>query len=145
MSPGYFRLYGSTIVELGRRGWEVLLAFDKPDRRGDAPRVPAGARDEVRSVGATPAVRERGAIAFAPPGARLPALPRAALFHRQGFFGAAPRSGCRRRCAGSSESVTCARWCVGAAIRGGGAIEAAVPSDPRMREFVRSPRPTSCS
>lgn len=46
-------MYGSTIVELARRGWEVLLAFDDPDKRsgGDVPRG-AGAR--VQSLGALP-------------------------------------------------------------------------------------------
>jgi len=138
--PGYFRLYGSTIVELGRRGWEVLLAFDKPDRRGDAPRVPAGARDEVRSVGATPAVRERGAIASL----------RLALDYLRYLEPRFSTAGFLRRRAAQRlppslrwlERVRhLPRWCVGAAIRGGRAIEAAVPSDPRMREFVRSLAP----
>jgi len=51
--PGYFRLYGSTIVELGREGWDVLLAFDRPDKRGAA-QVPADAGSGVRSIGAPP-------------------------------------------------------------------------------------------
>jgi hypothetical protein len=51
--PGYFRLYGATIVELGRRGWEVRLAFDVPDKRTGA-QVPADAGPEVTSVGAVP-------------------------------------------------------------------------------------------
>lgn len=50
--PGYFRMYGSTIVELSRRGWEVLLAFDDPDKRGGS--VPRGAGVRVQSLGALP-------------------------------------------------------------------------------------------
>ena len=50
---GYFRIYGSTIVELGRRGWNVVLAFDRPDKRGGS-QVPRGAGSSVRSLGALP-------------------------------------------------------------------------------------------
>ena len=52
---GYFRFYGSTIVELGRRGWDVRLAFDRPEKRGGGAQVPEGAPAGVRSVGAIPA------------------------------------------------------------------------------------------
>ncbi len=54
LEPGYFRLYGSTIVEMSRRGWDVTLAFDNPHRRGPDLQVPAGAGDNVRSAGALP-------------------------------------------------------------------------------------------
>ena len=52
--PGYFRLYGSTITELARRGWEVDLVFDNPDRRGPGSATPADAPPGVRSIGALP-------------------------------------------------------------------------------------------
>lgn len=54
--PAYFRLYGSTILELGQRGHEVLLAYDRPNKRGEGPQVPAGASSTIRSVGALPQV-----------------------------------------------------------------------------------------
>lgn len=69
--PGYFRMYGPTIVEIGRRGWEVLLAFDKPHKRGadqtasakaSAVRlVPSGAGATVRAIGALPGSASRAA------------------------------------------------------------------------------------
>ena len=52
--PGYFRMYGSTIVEMGRRGWDVVLVFDRPDKRGPDAQVPRGAGRTVRSLGALP-------------------------------------------------------------------------------------------
>ena len=52
--PGYFRFYGSTIVELERRGWDVSLVYDKPQKRGVVRTVPADAGERVRSVGALP-------------------------------------------------------------------------------------------
>jgi hypothetical protein len=61
---GYFRFYGSTIVELARRGWDVRLAFDRPAKRGLASQVPDGATAAVRSVGAIPAADEGRAIAL---------------------------------------------------------------------------------
>src|SRR5437773_10578799 len=52
--PGYFRFYGATIVELARRGWDVTLVFDKPERRGPDAAVPVNAGDRVRSLGQLP-------------------------------------------------------------------------------------------
>src|SRR5262245_56989060 len=52
--PGYFRLYGTTILEMERRGWNVILAFDAPDKRGGARLVPVGAGPAVQSAGAFP-------------------------------------------------------------------------------------------
>jgi hypothetical protein len=52
--PGYFRLYGTTIVEMERRGWDVAIAFDAPDKRGSVRLVPVGAGPDVQSVGALP-------------------------------------------------------------------------------------------
>ena len=60
---GYFRFYGSTIVELGRRGWDVCVAFDKPTKRGEGLEVPPGAGATVRSLGALPATRSDGLMA----------------------------------------------------------------------------------
>ena len=55
---GYFRFYGSTILELARRGWDVKLAFDRPDKRG-RPGIPEHAPRDVVSLGALPEVPER--------------------------------------------------------------------------------------
>ena len=52
--PGYFRFYGDTIVELARRGWDVLLVYDKPDKRGPDLTVPSNAGARVRSLGGLP-------------------------------------------------------------------------------------------
>ncbi len=52
--PGYFRFYGPTIVELARRGWDVALVYDKPDKRGPDMSVPANAGERVRSLGTLP-------------------------------------------------------------------------------------------
>ena len=59
--PGYFRMYGSTIVEMERRGWDVLLAFDTPDKRGGE-QVPVGAGPRVRSLGAVPVASTAGLL-----------------------------------------------------------------------------------
>lgn len=60
---GYFRLYGSTILEMERRGWDVLLAFDRPQKRGEVAQIPAGAGRRVRSLGAVPDVARTGPMA----------------------------------------------------------------------------------
>jgi hypothetical protein len=138
--PGYFRLYGSTIVELSHRGWEVLLAFDKPERRGNTPLVPAGAQAGVHFVGATPPVGSE---------ARLASL-RAALDYLRYLepqFAAATflRQRAARRLPPALHWLQrlsrAPRWAVGAAIRCMRAIERAVPADPRMREFLHSQAP----
>ena len=59
---GYFRLYGPTILELERRGWDVVLAFDRPGKRGGV-EIPAGAGPRVRSAGAIPDAGTTGAVA----------------------------------------------------------------------------------
>jgi hypothetical protein len=138
--PGYFRLYGTAIVELARRGWEVLLAFDKPDRRGDAPLVPHGAGPRVQSVGAVPAVGRGGLLAalragldyvryLEPRYAHSPFLRGRAekrLPPSLGFLGRVGRA---------------PRWVVSAAIAAVRLIETLVPADPRMRRFVREQAP----
>jgi hypothetical protein len=52
--PGYFRMYGSMIVELDRRGWEVLLAFDNPGKRGGARQTPPHTSSRTVSLGGVP-------------------------------------------------------------------------------------------
>src|SRR4051794_38346174 len=49
--PGYFRFYGATIAELERRGWDVSLVYDKPEKRGPDLIVPANTGEHVRSLG----------------------------------------------------------------------------------------------
>ncbi len=136
--PGYFRLYGSTIVELGRRGFDVLLAFDKPDKRG-APQVPEGAGPQVQSIGALPAVDDTRL-------ARWRAIVDYVRYLDAPFRGAGYL---RRR----SEKwlPQGARWLtrvpalpravVGAAIGGMRVLERLVPPDPRMTAFVRDAAP----
>jgi hypothetical protein len=55
---GYFRFYGSTINELARRGWDVRIVFDRPDKRG-RPGIPDDAGPDVVSLGALPDVPDR--------------------------------------------------------------------------------------
>ncbi len=54
--PGYFRHYGSAIVELVDRGWDVALVFDRPERRGSGAQLPRGLgnNEHVWSLGALP-------------------------------------------------------------------------------------------
>src|SRR5437867_4144724 len=52
--PGYLRFYRSTIVELARRGWDVALVYDKPDKRGPHSSIPGTAGERVRSFGTMP-------------------------------------------------------------------------------------------
>lgn len=59
--PGYFRMWGSTICELERRGWSVAIAFDTPEKRGGA-QVPSGAGPHVSSLGALPAADADGVV-----------------------------------------------------------------------------------
>ena len=40
LEPGYFRFYGPAIVELERRGWNVSLVYEKPEKRGPGVEVP---------------------------------------------------------------------------------------------------------
>lgn len=138
--PGYFRLYGTTIVELARRGWEVCLAFDKPDRRGDVPRVPHGAGPGVRAVGEAP---------HAEPGGFLPAL-RAGLDYLRYLEPCYADSSFLRGRAAKRLPVSLRllrrverlpRWAVSAAIAAARAIEALVPADPRVRRFIREQAP----
>jgi hypothetical protein len=138
--PGYFRLYGSTIVELGRRGWDVLLAFDRPAKRGEVSQVPEGAAEGVRSVGAIPAAGRTGA---------LPAIRAGVDYLRylEPKFGAAAylrhRSGKRlpRAFAALHRIGGLPGWAVGGAIAGMRAIESLVPADGSVRRFLRDHAP----
>lgn len=138
--PGYFRLYGSTIVELSRRGWEVLLAFDKPERRGDSPLVPAGAHAGVRFVGATPPAARDGLLAALRPGLDY------VRYLEPRFAGA---TFLRQRAARRLPPVLqwlqrlsrAPRWAVGAAIRGVRALERVVPAETAMSDFLRLQAP----
>lgn len=138
--PGYFRMYGSTIVELSRRGWEVLLAFEKPERRGDVPLVPPGAHAGVRFVGATPRAGHEGwlaALRFGLDYLRYlePRFAGAVYLRQRAAERLPPRLQWLQRLHGVP------RWVVGAAIRWMRALEAVVPADPRVGDFVRSHAP----
>jgi hypothetical protein len=138
--PGYFRLYGSTIVELSRRGWEVLLAFDKPDRRGEAPLVPPRAHAGVRFVGATPPAARDGVLAALRPGIDY------VRYLEPRFAGA---EFLRQRAAKRLPPVLrwlqrlsrAPRWVVGAAIRCVRALERAVAVERGMRDFIQQQAP----
>jgi hypothetical protein len=136
--PGYFRFYGPTIVELGRRGWEVRLAFDRPDKR-DTPQVPQGAGPEVVSLGALPEVR----------GNRLEALRSAMDYLRYleaPFAGAAYlRRRAEKTLAPSFRFLTriprLPRVIMGLTIRLMRLLERAVAPDPAIVHFVRALAP----
>lgn len=137
--PGYFRLYGSTILELERRGWEVALVFDRPHRRGDGAEVPAGAGARVRSLGAL-----RGEVASHAATLRVvldylrylePSFARTAyLRHR--IERLLPRA---FRILTRVSSVP--PWFVPTAIRIARLAERFIAVDPTMREFIRAIAP----
>jgi hypothetical protein len=52
--PGYFRMYGSVITEMTRRGWTVAVAFEKPERRGATPPLPASAGSPIETLARSP-------------------------------------------------------------------------------------------
>ena len=138
--PGYFRMYGSTIVEMGRRGWDVTLVFDKPHKRGvDARQVPPGAGRNVRSVGslpgkiARPAATLRMALDYLrylePSYARAEYLRRRnekRLPHALGFLKRVNRF---------------PRWAVTASLSLGRLLERLIPVNRAMLSFVRELRP----
>jgi hypothetical protein len=137
--PGYFRLYGTFIAELARRGWEVLLAFDKPERRGDGSLVPRDAGQAVRFVGATPAARD-GALAALRAGLDYlhylePRFATASFLRRRAGKRLPPSLGFLRRIAHLP------RWLVGVAIRAYRGIERLVPADRAMQRFIRAHAP----
>ena len=138
--PGYFRLYGTFISELASRGWEVLLAFDKPDRRGDASLVPAGAPAGVRFVGVAPAVAKDGLIAAFRLGIDYVRYlePRfaGATFLRDRAAKRLPPS------LGFLRGLTrLPRWLVGIAIRAYRGIERLMPADRGVQTFIGTHAP----
>ena len=52
--PGYFRMYGSVMTEMTRRGWTVAVAFEKPERRGATPPLPVSAGLPIETLGRSP-------------------------------------------------------------------------------------------
>ena len=52
--PGYLRYFDGTIAELAERGYEVLLAFDRPEMQKEGLEGIAGLGDRVRVVERTP-------------------------------------------------------------------------------------------
>src|ERR1700752_5253470 len=52
--PGYFRMYGSVITEMTRRGWTVAVAFEKPERRGATPPLPVSAGAPIEALALSP-------------------------------------------------------------------------------------------
>jgi hypothetical protein len=137
--PGYFRMYGSTIIELGRRGCEVLLAFDRPEKRGASAQVPEGASTNVRSLGALPG--------SAPAAAKIL---RAALDYMRYLDPAFANAGYLRRRAEKNLPPSLAflanvprlpRRIVSAAIAVGRVLERIIPVNREMLEFVRRAAP----
>ncbi len=138
--PGYFRLYGSMIVELERRGWEVRLAFDRPAKRGDVSQVPEGAGDGVRSVGAIPAAGREGALAALRTAVDYvrylePSFAAASYLRDRSAKRLPAGLGRLRRLGGLP------RWAVGLTIAGARTLDGLVPADGRTRQFLRDQAP----
>jgi hypothetical protein len=137
--PGYFRFYGSTIVELGRRGWDVALAFDRPYRRGRGVLVPAGAGSNVRSLGALPGRAASGAttlrIALDCLRYLEPVFAHATFLRRRAEKKLPNGLGFLTRIAGVP------RWLVTAALSLGRLVERLIPVNRVMLDFVRELRP----
>jgi hypothetical protein len=57
--PGYLRIYGSTVAELAERGHHVLLSYDMPDKRRDAPAETIESRPNIELVPPLPAPSRR--------------------------------------------------------------------------------------
>lgn len=137
--PGYFRLYGSTIVEMGRRGWDVVLAFDYPDRRGSGLRVPAGAGSNVTSLGALPGHVPSSATLLRTALDYLrylePSFVRAGYLRRRVESRLPPALGFLTRVTGVP------RWLVTAALFLARLAERLVPANRATLDFVRTARP----
>ena len=140
--PGYFRLYGSTIIELARRGWEVLLAYDKPHKRGGHLLVPAGAGGNVRSLGAL------GALDVGAPS--IATMLRTGLDYVRYLEPAFANAGYLRRRAEKNLPKTLnvfarvrslPRWAVSAAIGTARLAEHLIPITRTTREFLQRVRP----
>ena len=137
--PGYFRMYGSTIVELGRRGWDVLLAFDRPDKRGTAPQVPRGAGPTVRSLGQVPGdtAALAGTLRAGLDYARYlePAFAKAVYLRRRAEKALPESLGWLKRVPRLPRGAVSA---IVAAARG---IERLIPANPDVLSFVRAAAP----
>jgi hypothetical protein len=133
--PGYFRFYGSMVVELERRGWEALIAFDNPLKRGEAVRLPLGAGPGVRSVGALPLTGRSGI---------LPLL-RAAVdylryleprYKNARYLRRRSEKALPSALAGLRRFPILPRWVVGTTIGLLRGVEAMMPADRRVATFV---------
>ena len=137
--PGYFRMYGSTIVEMGRRGWDVALAFDRPFKRGSDLQVPPGAGHNVRSLGALPGKVSSAAASL-----------RTALDYLRYLEPSFARANYLRRrtedeLPGALRVLTringLPRWLITAALSLGRLAERLIPVSREMLNFVRDLRP----
>jgi hypothetical protein len=133
--PAYFRMYGAAITEMSRRGWDVSVAFEKPDRRDPPPAAPPSAGGTIRLIGRTP----RAASAMATP-VRLaidytrylePAFSRATYLRRR----------VERHLHGPARVLThvprLPRSAVSAAIAASRAAERLIPADERVVAWLR--------
>lgn len=140
--PGYFRHYGSAIVELVRRGWDVALVFDRPERRGTGAQLPRGLADSdhVWSLGALPddvspsaAIVRRGLgylRYLEPPLSDATYLRRRAEAHLPEPLRFLARI---RRLP---------RWLVSAVMRLGRAVERLIPASTVLAELIRGANPS---
>jgi hypothetical protein len=136
--PGYFRFYGSTIVELEKRGWDVLLAYDKPQKRGGA-EVPAKAGEHVHSIGELPqeVSPSAKALRIAVDCVRYlePAFSRAEFLRRRAERELTPAFSFLKGIRGLPRMV------VSALIGCERGVERVLPIDVAMREFLTRARP----
>jgi hypothetical protein len=130
------------IVELGRRGWEVLLAFDNPEKRGNVSQTPPHASPRTVSLGAvplSPSVTERAIVALRGALDYLrylePAFAGAEYLRRRALKSLPPRY----------HRLTAIRRVPGAAvttaIRAARVLERWTAADPAVVEFVRAADP----
>jgi hypothetical protein len=138
--PGYFRLYGSTIVELGQRGWEVRLAFDRPERRG-GDQVPRGAGENVRSLGALPGRASRAATTLRLGLDYLRYLEPA--FRGAHYLRRRAEKNLPRGLTALTWVKGLPRWAVSAAVGLARQVERAIPVDRTMRDFIREVGPAA--
>jgi hypothetical protein len=136
--PGYFRLYGSTIVELGRRGWDVRLAFDRPERRG-GPQVPQGAGENVKSLGALPGRASNAATALRLGLDYLRYLEPA--FRHAHYLRRRAERNLPRNLVALTWVKSLPRWAVTAALGLARLAERAIPVDRTMRNFINEVQP----
>ena len=136
--PGYFRMYGSVICELERRGWTVGIAFDTPDKRGGA-QVPAGAGPHVASLGALPQIND-GMLTHA-------RLAMDYVRYLEPPFAEAQylRQRAARRLTPGFRWLTrlpdLPAWMVGGAVSAARMAEHMLAADPRVVHFMRAYRP----